>query len=370
MSEKLFVATRKGLFTVEKKSGAWKITDSKFLGDNCTIVLPDNRDNSVYVAIGHGHFGVKMHRSKDGGKSWEECGVPTYPEQPAGEVDLDPFRKTPIPWKTIAVWSMAAGGPQEKGVLWAGTIPGGLFRSKDSGSTWTLIRTLWDNPKRKFWVGGGADYPGVHSICVHPKNPRQVTIAVSCGGVWETKDGGETWDLPGTGLRAEYAPPELQYEPNGQDPHIIVQCQEKPEAFWCQHHNGVFRTVDGAKKWTELTNVKPSVFGFAVAVHPKDPETAWFVPAVKDEKRYPVDGKVVVSRTRDGGKSFEVLRKGLPQEHAYDLTYRHCLDIDETGNRLSFGTTTGSLWLTEDQGDSWQTVSEHLPPVYCVRFMK
>jgi hypothetical protein len=76
----------------------------------------------------------------------------------------------------------------------------------------------------------------------------------------------------------------------------------------------------------------------------------------------------VVSRTRDGGKTFETLRNGLPQEHAYDLTFRHALDIDATGNRLAFGSTTGSLWVTEDQGDSWISVSEHLPPIYCVRF--
>ena len=95
-------------------------------------------------------------------------------------------------------------------------------------------------------------------------------------------------------------------------------------------------------------------------MHPKDPNTAWFVPAISDQQRYPVNGQVVVWRTRDGGKTFDVLRKGLPQEHAYDLTYRHGLDIDETGERLVFGTTTGSLFVSEDTGDSWQTVSTNL----------
>jgi hypothetical protein len=116
--------------------------------------------------------------------------------------------------------------------------------------------------------------------------------------------------------------------------------------------------------------VRPSVFGFAVAAHPTDPATAWFVPSIKDEKRYPVDGKVVVTRTRDGGRSFQTLTKGLPQEHAYDLTFRHALDVDETGTRLAFGSTTGSLWVSEDGGDGWQAVSLNLPPVYAVRFEK
>ena len=150
----------------------------------------------------------------------------------------------------------------------------------------------------------------------------------------------------------------------------MVQCAAAPEVFWSQHHNGVFRTTNGLESWHEIPNVQPSVFGFAVAVHPRDPKTAWFVPAVKDVKRIPVEGKVVVSRTRDGGNSFDVLTRGLPQEHAYDLVFRHAMDIDGTGERLAFGSTTGSLWVSENGGETWQTISTHLPPIYAVRFEK
>jgi hypothetical protein len=129
----------------------------------------------------------------------------------------------------------------------------------------------------------------------------------------------------------------------------------------------VFRSTDGAASWQEVT-VPPSSFGFAVAVHPKNPDTAWFVPAESDERRIPIAGRVVVARTRDGGRSFTELTRGLPQRHAYDLTYRHALDIDATGNHLALGTTTGSLWVSVDQGESWQTAAEHLPPVYAVRW--
>jgi hypothetical protein len=107
-----------------------------------------------------------------------------------------------------------------------------------------------------------------------------------------------------------------------------------------------------------------------VAVHPHDPKTAWFVPAIKDEKRFPAAGRVVVNRTRDGGKTFEMLSKGLPQQHAYDLVYRHALDVDESGERLAFGSTTGSVWVSENGGDAWQAISSNLPPVYAVRFEK
>ena len=151
---------------------------------------------------------------------------------------------------------------------------------------------------------------------------------------------------------------------------MVAQCPAHPDALWVQHHNGIFKSTDAAASWTEIAGVQPSAFGFAVAVHPADPNTAWFVPAVKDEKRYPAEGRVVVNRTRDGGRTFETLTQGLPQEHAYDLVFRHALDVDETGNRLALGSTTGSLWISEDGGDSWQTLSANLPPVYAVRFEK
>jgi hypothetical protein len=166
---------------------------------------------------------------------------------------------------------------------------------------------------------------------------------------------------------AAFMPPERREDPNIQDPHRVVRCPGAPDHLWAQHHNGVFRSTDGAASWQEV-KVPPSSFGFATAVHPGDPNTAWFVPAIADQKRIPVDGKVVVARTRDGGASFDLLREGLPQDHAYDLTFRHALDIDRTGDRLAFGSTTGSLWVTDDQGDRWSPVSHHLPPVYVVRF--
>ena len=151
---------------------------------------------------------------------------------------------------------------------------------------------------------------------------------------------------------------------------MLAQCTAQPDALWAQHHNGIFRSTDGGETFTEIVGVKPSVFGFAVAAHPRDANTAWFVPAIKDEKRYPADARVVVTRTRDGGKTFETLTNGLPQQHAYDLVFRHCLDVDETGDRLVMGSTTGSVWISEDAGDSWQKVSTHLPPLYAVSFAK
>ena len=253
-------------------------------------------------------------------------------------------------------------------MLWAGTLPGGLFKSDDRGASWHLNQPLWDRPERDKWFGGGYDDPGIHSISVDPRDSRHVAVGVSCGGAWFTRDDGETWECNTQGMYADYMPPERREDPAIQDPHRLVRCPGQPDALWVQHHNGVFRSTDNGARWIPIENVPPSKFGFAVAVHPEDGNTAWLVPAVKDECRIPVDGKVVVARTRDGGESFDVLTDGLPQTHAYDLVFRHALDIDGSGERLAFGSTTGALWVSEDQGDSWQTIATHLPPVYAVRF--
>jgi photosystem II stability/assembly factor-like uncharacterized protein len=349
---KLYVGTKKGLFVVR----GGRIGAPHFLGDPVSMVLPD-RDGTLYAALNLGHFGVKLRRSRDGGKRWEEVAAPEYPPQPEGTQD-----KTP--WKLVQLWSLESDGKR----LWAGTIPGGLFTSEDRGKSWQLVRGLWDRPERLDWGGGGYDYAGIHSIAISPRDPRRITVAVSTGGAWQTRDGGTSWAICAQGMYAEYMPPAQKYEQNAQDVHRLVLCAAHPEVMWAQHHNGVFRSADDAASWQEITAIKPAKFGFAVAAHPKDPGTAWFVPAVKDECRVPVDAKLVVARTRDGGKSFKVLRKGLPQQHAYDLVYRHGLDVDASGDVLAFGSTTGGLWLSEDQGDSWRCLSTQLPPIHCVRF--
>jgi hypothetical protein len=230
-----------------------------------------------------------------------------------------------------------------------------------------MIRPLWDMPERNRWLGGGADIPGIHSICVDPRSSQTVRVAISCGGVWVTHDGGASWAQSAHGMRFDDGPAGVADDPHTQDPHMMVQCPAVPERFWVQHHCGIWRSADNAKSWQEV-KARPSSFGFGVVVHPKDPDTAWFVPGIKDEKRYPVNGKLVVTRTRDGGKSFDVLDKGLPGSPAYDIVFRHALAGDDTGDRLAFGSTTGNLWVSEDQGDSWQTVSSTLPPVHAVRF--
>jgi len=380
MDDRLLVATRKGLFVLQTDgNGGWTLGELHFAGEPVSMVLPDPRDGTLYAALNLGHFGVKLHRRRAGKTEWEACAVPVYPPQPpdeappgdsenanAGASTADPTPPAP-PWSLQQIWSLETGGPDEPGALWAGTIPGGLFRSDDGGDTWTLNRALWDRPERREWFGGGYDAPGIHSVMVDPRDSRHVSIGVSCGGVWQTDDGGATWRVTADGMEADYMPPERRGDANVQDPHRVVQCAANPDVLWTQHHCAIFRSTDGAAHWQRI-EAQPSSFGFAVAVHPRDADTAWFVPAVKDECRIPVNGRFVVTRTRDGGRTFERFSSGLPAAPAYDLVYRHGLAVDGTGTRLAMGSTTGGLWTSGDGGESWRLVSAHLPPVYCVRF--
>jgi photosystem II stability/assembly factor-like uncharacterized protein len=362
MATTLLCATRKGLFTFRRAGkGTWRTGAPEFLAAPVSMVLQDPRDRAVYAALDHGHFGVKLHR-RDGGR-WTEIAVPALPKPRRGQVEKDGFGR-PWPRTLKLIWSLEID-PRRKGALWCGTIPGGLFHSRDRGASWTFVDGLWEQKGRRKWTGGGYDTPGIHSICVDPRDASVVTVGVSCGGVWRTQDGGETWANIAQGMRAEFLPKARAFDPDVQDPHRIVQCDAAPDRLWAQHHNGIFVT-DGAR-WREVTAKAPSRFGFACAVHPQDPDCAWFVPAQKDECRVPVGGRLVVTRTRDGGKTLEVLARGLPKAAAWDLVYRHGLDVGPDGRMLAMGSTTGGLWASEDGGRGWTELSAHLPPVYAVR---
>jgi hypothetical protein len=358
MAERLYVGTRKGLFELAPAGHGWDVAAVHFLGDPVSAVLADG--DRLYAALDLGHFGAKLWR-RDAGGEWRELTAPRFPEKPADAVD------DPHPWSLGQIWVMEQGGVP--GRLWAGTMPGGLFRSDDAGETWALNAPLWHMPERKKWFGvAGGEQPGINSVLIDPRDPDDIRIGVSTAGLWASRDGGASWQVINHGMYNEYMPPESCGDPIAQDIHRLARCAAHPDIVWCQHHNAVFRSADGGASWHELKAITPAKFGFAVAAHPRDPLTAWFVPAVKDERRVPVDAKIAVARTRDGGESFEVLSRGLPQQHAYDLVWRHALDIDASGERLAFGSTTGGLWATDDSGDSWRQLDARLPPISVVRF--
>jgi hypothetical protein len=358
MAERLYVGTRKGLFEVARQGGRWDIVDVHFLGDPVSAVLEDG--DNLYAGLDLGHFGAKLWRRERSGP-WHELPAPAFPAKPEDAAD------DPHPWSLATIWAIEPGGVP--GRLWIGTMPGGLFRSDDGGDSWRLNEALWHMPERRQWMGvAGGEQPGINSVLIDPRDPDDIRVGVSTAGLWASRDGGASWQIINRGMYNEYMPPELRETPIAQDIHRLARCAARPDIMWCQHHNGVFRSENGGTDWHGLTAIAPAKFGFAVAAHPRDPDTAWFVPAVKDERRVAVDAAVCVARTRDGGESFEVLRRGLPQNHAYDLVWRHALDVDASGERLAFGSTTGGLWMSEDAGDSWTPLDARLPPVAVVRF--
>jgi len=361
MSDRAYIGTRKGLFEIYRTHEAWHLDQQHFLGDPVSMVLSDRRDGALYAALNLGHFGAKLHRRDAGSDSWVEVAVPAFPVKPAESAD-------PVEWTMRQIWSLAAGGPDQPGVLWAGTLPGGLFRSNDRGDSWQLVESLWNVPERSQWMGGGYDVPGIHSICVDPRDSNSVLVGISCGGAWLTTDGGDSWSMRAKGMVASYMPPELAEVQQVQDPHRIVRCPGEPDKLWCQHHNGIWRSVDNGANWAEVHSAPLSNFGFVTAVHPHNGETAWFVPAEADSKRFAAHAALAVTRTTDGGKTFTAWRGGLPQQHCYDLVYRHGLAVSDCGQILLMGSTTGGAWLSEDGGGQWQTISTTLPPIYSVSF--
>lgn len=357
VNDRAWVATKKGLFELRRRGQNWTIEHVSFLGEPVTMLLPPAAGGSRMLAsLTTGHYGTKLWASDDAGRQWSEVAVPTYPPQPEGAAGPE--------WKLVLIWALERSG----GSVWAGTLPGGLFESKDNGSSWQLNEALWNRKERLGWFGGGYPVPGIHSICLHPRREYEMLLGISCGGAWTTRDGGDSWELTAKGMRADFMPPELADDGNIQDAHRIVRCAAAPDVLWCQHHGGIWRSTDNAASWHEILGAPVSNFGFAVAGHPVDPDTAWFAPAHSDQCRVPVDASMCVNRTRDGGKTFETLREGLPQQHAYHLVYRHGLALADDGASLLMTSTSGSVWASADGGDSWQTVSAALPPAVAVRF--
>ncbi|MEZ4219295.1 MAG: hypothetical protein R3B13_00110 [Polyangiaceae bacterium] len=388
MNERILVGTRKGTFIVERSNGRWTPRLAAHAGAGVNFVARDPHTNTLWAALGHGHWGAKLSRSTDDGSTWQDA---TQIKYPAGARYLAP----PIPGEDddpnappkptvlkdatlLKLWHLAFG---PGGRVYVGTIPGGLFVSSDGGESFELNLPLWNHDSRggdlfagegngtTHWFGTPASEgefaPGIHSVVVDPKNPNRVLVGISTAGVLETTDGGKSWVGRNKGLQNDYLPnPEAEW---GHDAHFVALCPSSPDHVWQQNHCGVFYSADGAKSWKRVSNHDAGVhFGFPVAVDDDNGRVAWVVPGQSDNKRMTIDGGLFVARTEDGGESWTQLREGLPQEHAYDVVYRHALDA--SGARVAFGSTTGNLYVSESRGDHWVAVAHNLPPIYSVRF--
>jgi|SRR5690554_4552492 len=386
MTARILVGTRKGTFLVEKTNGRWTPRLAGHPGAGVNFVARDPYTGTLWAALGHGHWGAKLSRSTDDGATWSDAPQIKYPEgarylapaEPTEDGSDEGLGPTIKPATLLKLWVIAFG---PKGRIYVGTIPGGLFESHDGGESFELNRPLWNHESRggdlftgegsgmTHWFGTPASEgefaPGIHSIVVDRRDPQRILVAVSTAGVLESTDGGRTWRGRNKGLTMDYLPePEAEW---GHDPHFVTLSAGRPDHVWQQNHCGVFYSADGAATWKKVSQPEVGVhFGFPVAVDAKDGRTAWVVPGKSDMQRITIEGSLFVARTTDGGQTWQQLREGLPQEHAYDVVYRHALD--NSGDHLAFGSTTGNLYVSEDRGDSWQTAANNLPPIYSVRF--
>jgi hypothetical protein len=349
----LLVGTMKGLFLVRSAGTRrrWEIGGPHFPGLSVYAAAWDARDGRrrVWAAPKSEHWGAELCASDDFGKSWKR------PETPA-------LRFPAEAGASLAnVWQITPGPASEPGVMWAGVEPAALFESRDAGASWRLNDGLWNHPHRAKWMPGGG------GLCLHTIVPgNRFGVAVSAAGFYRSDDGGATWAARNRGISAYFLPdPNAEF---GQCVHKVVRSPGRPERFYLQHHFGVYRSDDSGDSWVDIGQDLPSDFGFALGIHPRDGETVWVLPLQADSFRCAPDGKLRVYRTRNGGRSWQPLSRGLPQSLAYETVLRDAFAIDALEPAgVYFGTRSGKLFASRDEGRTWQAVAEGLPPIVCVK---
>ncbi|MGZ6748617.1 MAG: WD40/YVTN/BNR-like repeat-containing protein [Nocardioides sp.] len=352
----LMVGTRKGLWigTSDEAREEWDFTGPHFDMEEVYSCLVDTRGERPRLLAGSSSswLGPQVRRSDDLGASWEETpgGAVRFPEGAGATVER--------------VWQLVTGA--EPGVVYAGTEPGAVFRSTDGGSTFALEQALWDHPHRPQWNAGFGGQ-AFHTVLPHPTAPQAGTAALSTGGVYQTSDGGASWEPRNQGIRAIFLPEGQQFPEFGQCVHKITRHPARPERLYLQNHGGVYRSDDHGASWQSIAEGLPADFGFPIVVHPHDPDTVYVFPINGGDKRYPPEAKARVWRSRDAGASWEELASGLPDGFFVAVMRDAMCADDHQRAGLYFGARNGAVWGSADEGDSWRPIVTDLPDVMCVR---
>ncbi|GAA3261701.1 WD40/YVTN/BNR-like repeat-containing protein [Nonomuraea helvata] len=350
----LAIGTRKGLFLARSTGGGpFEIEPIQFSTVAVPSVAIDTRGATprLLAGIEYGHFGPSAVYSDDLGKTWGEAEQPpiAFPEKT--ETTL------------TKVWQLAAS-PSEPGVVWAGVEPGALFRSEDGGITYQLVEGLWEHPHRPQWQPGGGGLC-LHTIVLHPSDPRRIGVAISTGGFYRSTDGGLSWEAANKNIRAPFMPEGQQYPEFGQCVHKVTMDPARPERLYLQHHFGVYRSDDFGGSWHDIGSELPSDFGFPIAAHPSRSGTVFVLPLTADMDRTPVDHRYRVFRSDDAGETWRPFGEGLPEGPVHGSVLRDAMTASEAG--LFFGTRDGEVYCSRDDGETWSLVGRHLPDVLTVR---
>jgi photosystem II stability/assembly factor-like uncharacterized protein len=346
----VLVGTKKGAFIFEGDAGrhSWKLRGPFCETWPMNHVIADPATGTIYGGGGNEWFGPAVWKSIDLGATWTHASEGLA--YPAGEAPIK------------SVWSVAPDGER----LYAGVEPAGLFRSRDGGATWQHVEGLTNHPTRPEWQPGNGGLI-LHSIVPHPTDTDRVWVGISSVGAFETQDGGASWVTRNTGVRADFNP-ENRYPVFGQCVHKLVMAADGGEHLYQQNHCGVYRSSDGGRRWEEITAGLPSQFGFPMAAHPRDPKTVWTIPLTEPEDgRLMPEGHAAVWRTNDGGDSWIRGDDGLPQHDAYVGVLREAMAIDRLEPvGVYFGTSTGQLYGSRDEGRSWRLIADNLPAIWSV----
>ncbi len=347
----VMVGTRKGAYVLRSgpARSRWSVEGPLFPGEPVYHMAFDQRDgSSLYAACNLTWGGPKIRISRDLGRTWTVSANPAFPKG-----HRLTFQRT---------WHIEPGHVKQPDVVWAGTAPAALFRSDDRGKTWEPVLPLIDHQTSDQWSPGGAGETALHSIAVDAEDPRRLAIAISAGGAYETSDGGTTWRPWNQGTLAEFLP---NKEPEvGQCVHKLASHPTRGGRYFQRNHNRVYFRDVGQPRWDERTGDLPSNYGFAGAIDPHDPDTAYVVPM--DEAVRVAHPTVAVYRTRDRGKTWQRLHRGIPKGTAAEVM-REGLSTDRmkpTG--VYFGTIAGEVWESPDGGGSWQRIAAYLPPILSV----
>lgn len=362
----LLVGTRKGawLLASDASRQRWAQSGPMFLGHIMQHLVLDPRDRrTLLVAAKTGHLGPTVFRSTDMGRTFTEASKP--PAFPAGDAHGRAV--------DIVFW-LSPGHASQPGVWYAGASPQGLFRSDDDGDTWEPVSGWNDHPMWTTWaewpyIVGTPDGSIVHSVNVDPRDPDHLYIGLSGGGVFESTDGGKDWAPLNKGCELGFAPdPDAEY---GHDPHCVRLHPLMPDRLYQQNHCGIYRIDRPATTWTRIGDNMPREvgdIGFAVELHPRDPDTAWVFPMDGTDvwPRTCPDGRPAVYVTRDAGESWTRQDAGLPAR-GWLTSKRQAMTTDAADPvGVYVGTTGGEVWGSTDEGATWRLIASHLPEIYSV----
>jgi len=363
-SVRVLVGTRKGAFilTADGKRDKWHVDGPHFGGWEIYHMKGSPVDpNRIYASQAGDWFGQVMHRSDDGGKTWQTVGNEFAYEGGTGTHQW--YDGTAHPWDFKRVWHLEPS-LTDPDFVYAGVEDAALFRSADGGMTWQELPGLRQHDTGGIWQPGAGGLC-LHTIILDPTDPNRIVIAISAAGAFRTDDGGQTWKPINQGLRSEYIP-----DPNalvGHCVHHIAAHPSRPNVLFMQKHWDVMRSDDAGDNWHEVSGNLPSDFGFVVDVHAHEPETIYVVPIKSDSEHYPPEGKLRVYRSRSGGNEWEALTKGLPQSNCYVNVLRDAMAVDKLDScGVYFGTTGGQVYASADAGDTWNAIVHDLPAVLSV----